>query len=124
MRSRIVLVSTAGLFLAMLALAQASAPDELTRSGHPQARASHRAKPESPAAETAAPDAQELEAMRADLERMRALLRQMQNNLAFVQTTVTPLKHQFELNNEMWQMALNDMERRLEKIKSGKAAKP
>ena len=57
--------------------------------------------------------AQEIAAMNADLQRMRVLLNQMQTNLAFVQTTTTPLKHQFELNIEMWQILVNQMERRL-----------
>ena len=57
--------------------------------------------------------AQEVAAMSADLQRMRVLLNQMQTNLAFVQTTTTPLKHEFELEIEMWQILLNQMERRL-----------
>ncbi len=125
MRSRIILVVSAGLLLAMAALTQTSSPDELTRPGRSQARPAQRAKTEAPAAEAAsAAQAQEMEAMRGDLERMRSLLTQMQNNLAFVQNTVTPLKHQFELNNEMWQMLLNDMERRLQKMQSLPRAKP
>ncbi len=51
--------------------------------------------------------------MHADLERMRSLLAQMRNNLAFVQTSQTPLKHQFELECDMWQVLITDMERRL-----------
>lgn len=52
--------------------------------------------------------------MHADLQRMRSLLAQMRNNLAFVQTTQTPLKHQFELECDMWQVLITDMERRLD----------
>lgn len=51
--------------------------------------------------------------MHADLERMRLLLAQMRNNLAFVQTSQTPLKHQFELECDMWQVLITDMEHRL-----------
>jgi hypothetical protein len=53
--------------------------------------------------------------LQADLERMRALLVQMRNNLAFVQTTQTPLKHQFELECDMWQLLITDMEHRLDR---------
>ncbi len=53
------------------------------------------------------------EALRSDLSRMRAILYQMQNNLAFVQTTQTPLKHQFELDVEMWQALILHMEHTL-----------
>jgi hypothetical protein len=56
---------------------------------------------------------QEVAAMSADLQRMRVLLNQMQTNLAFVQATTTPLKHQFELEIDMWQILVNQMERRV-----------
>jgi len=64
---------------------------------------------------------QEVAAMSADLQRMHVLLNQMQTNLAFVQTTTTPLKHQFELEIDMWQILLNQMERRLASM-SGNAS--
>jgi hypothetical protein len=58
----------------------------------------------------------QLEAMRADSKKMHAILNQMQTNLAFVSTTNDPLKHQFELEIEMWQMLLNQMDRRIEEM--------
>ena len=58
----------------------------------------------------------QLEAMRADSKKMHATLYQMQNNLAFVTNTNDPLKHQFELEVEMWQMLLNQMDRRIEEM--------
>ena len=54
------------------------------------------------------------EAMRADSKKMHVILNQMQTNLAFVTNTNDPLKHQFELEVEMWQMLLNQMDRRIE----------
>ena len=51
--------------------------------------------------------------VRADLQRMRALLNQMRTNLAFVQDTQTPLKHQFELECDMWQILISDLERHM-----------
>ena len=50
----------------------------------------------------------------SDLQRMRVLVNQMQVNLGFVQTTNTPLRHQFELEIEMWEVLIEQMERRLE----------
>jgi len=55
----------------------------------------------------------DVDAMRADLARMRTLVGQMQRNLGFVDTGLTPLKHQFELEIEMWNLLINDMQRRL-----------
>jgi hypothetical protein len=54
-------------------------------------------------------DAQEL---RTDVERMRAIVQQMETNLAFVDTTQSPLKHQFELEIRMWKVVIARMERR------------
>jgi len=50
---------------------------------------------------------------RQDLQRMKALVQQMQTNLAFVTSTQGPLKHQFELEIEMWQLEIARLERRL-----------
>jgi hypothetical protein len=52
------------------------------------------------------------QAQRDDIRKMRALLAQMQSNLAFVDTTQSPLKHQFQLDIDMWNVVLNQMERR------------
>ena len=58
----------------------------------------------------------QLEAMRADSKKMHVILYQMQTNLAFVTNTTDPLKHQFELEIEMWQMLLKQMDRRIEEM--------
>ena len=89
-----------------------------TAAGMAQQKASQ-AKPVARAtAEThsqvAAADTQRREAMQADLRKMRVLLEQMQNNLGFVQSGATPLKHQFELEIDMWRTLLEHMERNLE----------
>jgi hypothetical protein len=60
-------------------------------------------------ANTRANDAQ---ALRDDIKRMRALVGQMETNLAFVDTTQSPLKHQFQLDIDMWNVVINQMERR------------
>jgi hypothetical protein len=48
----------------------------------------------------------------SDIERMHVLLSQMQKNAAFVSAGETPLKHEFELEIEMWQILLADMEKK------------
>jgi predicted RNase H-like nuclease (RuvC/YqgF family) len=55
------------------------------------------------------------QALRNDLTRMKALVQQMETNLAFVDTTQSPLKHQFQLEIDMWKTTINQMERRLPK---------
>jgi hypothetical protein len=52
------------------------------------------------------------QALRDDLKKMRALVRQMETNLAFVDTTQSPLKHQFQLEIDMWNALIEQMERR------------
>ncbi len=61
-------------------------------------------------------NADQLHAMQADAKKMRVILNQMQTNLAFVQNTQTPLKHQFELEIEMWQTLLDQMDRRIQQM--------
>jgi len=56
---------------------------------------------------------EDLEATRLDLQRMKSLVQQMQTNLAFVTTIQGPLKHQFELEIEMWQLEIARLERQL-----------
>jgi hypothetical protein len=48
---------------------------------------------------------------------MHSLLGQMQRNVAFVSIGDTPLKHQFELEIEMWQLLLRDMEKKVDEQK-------
>lgn len=52
------------------------------------------------------------QAMRDDIKKMRALVGQMETNLAFVDNTQSPLKHQFQLDIDMWNVLINQMERR------------
>ncbi len=45
-----------------------------------------------------------------DLQRMRSLLSQMQTNLTMFPSGYSAMKHQAELEIEMWAMLLNQME--------------
>ena len=52
--------------------------------------------------------------LKSDLEKMRILIEQMQRNVAFVSAGDTPMKHQFQLEIEMWQLLLHDMDRKID----------
>jgi len=56
--------------------------------------------------------ANDAQALREDIRKMRALVQQMDTNLAFVDTTQSPLKHQFQLDIDMWKLMIDQMERR------------
>jgi hypothetical protein len=58
-------------------------------------------------------EAERLE-LEKELAKMRTLIGQMQYNLAATATGETPLKRQFQLDIEMWQLLVQRMERRLE----------
>lgn len=47
-----------------------------------------------------------------DIRKMRSLVQQMEINLVSVDTSQSPLKHQFQLDIDMWKTLLNQMERR------------
>ena len=68
-------------------------------------------------------DSDQQQATRQDLQKMRAILNQMRTNLGFVGSTTTPLNHQLELDIEMWQMLLDQMERRVNQD-GGRASQP
>ena len=71
----------------------------------------------SPSSKAAASSNQvEIEAMKADLTQMRVILNQMANNLAFVSDSQSPLKHQFQLDIDMWQLLLMQMQRRVNRL--------
>ena len=57
---------------------------------------------------------EDADALRDDLKRMRALVQQMERNLAFVDSTQSPLKHQFQLEIDMWKTVIDHMEKRLD----------
>jgi hypothetical protein len=56
--------------------------------------------------------ADEAKALENDIRKMRAMVHQMETNLAFVDTTQTPLKHQFQLEIDAWNTLIDQMERR------------
>jgi hypothetical protein len=56
---------------------------------------------------------EQAQGLREDLTHMKALVQQMETNLSFVDTTQSPLKHQFQLEIDMWRTMIRQMERRL-----------
>ena len=84
-----------------------------TQTGKPasSAKPSQNAASQTPAAP--AVDQAEIDALKADLRRMNATLDQMRTNLGYVGSTTQPLRHQFELEIDMWQLQLGQMQRRL-----------
>jgi hypothetical protein len=74
--------------------------------------------PQGSTAPDASKDQAEIAAMKADLKQMRVILNQMANNLAFVSDSQSPLKHQFQLEIEMWQVLMIQMQRRVERMES------
>ena len=81
--------------------------------GHGQS-AAHAPQTPSPAPSTQ--DSDDIEELRADIQQLKTLINQMRTNLAFVQSSQTPLKHQFELEADAWQVVVERMERRLKRM--------
>ena len=66
----------------------------------------------------------DLVSLRTDVQRLKVLLNQMRANLAFVQTSQTPLKHQFELETDAWQVLIDQMDQRLKTMEERDRAEP
>ena len=100
------LVATVCLFFTHDARAQSSTP-----AGTPHS-----------ATTPSAQESSDVEELRADIQRLKALINQMRTNLAFVQSSQTPLKHQFELEADAWQVVVEQMERRLKRMEDSRPA--
>ena len=61
--------------------------------------------------------AAQAQSLKDDLAKMRSLVKQMETNLSFVDTTQSPLKHQFQLDIDMWRLMIQRMEGRLQETK-------
>ncbi len=84
-------------------------------------------QPTQPASESSSTSAtvdDDRQQLSSDVQQLKILLNQMRTNLAFVQTTQTPLKHQFELETDAWQVIINQMEQRLRKMERNEPAQP
>ena len=59
--------------------------------------------------------ADQAQGLKEDLAKMKSLVQQMETNLSSVDTSQSPLKHQFQLEIDMWRMMIRQMERKLGK---------
>ena len=67
----------------------------------------------SPANSHSASQQSEIDALKADVSQMKVVLNQMATNLAAVSDSQSPLKHQFQLDIEMWQIVIMQTQRRI-----------
>ncbi len=103
-----ILVPALVLGLLLAAAAQSTKPKEQPPTKRPAAQS------------VAAPvaDPAELDALKADVQRMQVILNQMRTNLGYVSSTTQPLRHQFELEIDMWQIEIGQTERRIQKLEA------
>ena len=106
------------LLVALLLVVTAPAQQPRTQSKTPAAS-------QQPADALSRPDHDDVAQLRAEVQRLKILLNQMRTNLAFVQSSQTPLKHQFELEADAWQLVVEQMDRRLQRMEDNeKQPKP
>ena len=75
--------------------------------------------------QTRAPaESEEVAQLCLEVQRLQGLLNQMRTNLAFVQSSQTPLKHQFELEADAWQVIVDEMKMRLKRLEVSDNASP
>lgn len=61
----------------------------------------------------AGPTQSDIQGLRDQVQKMKVLVQQMEQNLAFVGTAQSPLKHQFQLEIDMWKTVIEEMEKKL-----------
>ncbi len=103
-----ILVPALVLLLLLAAAAQSTKPKEQSPTTRPAAQSVA-----APAADQA-----ELDALKADVQRMQVILNQMRTNLGYVSSTTQPLRHQFELEIDLWQIEIGQAERRIQKLEA------
>jgi hypothetical protein len=58
--------------------------------------------------------ATQVQSLRDEVNKMHVLVEQMETNLSLVDTTQSPLKHQFQLEIDMWKLTIQRMDRQLQ----------
>jgi hypothetical protein len=119
MRPLVPILLSAGLLLGM-ATAQTT---NHTANGAPP-RPSAAVSGRSDEADPGKSPADDMQQLNADVQRLKVLVNQMRTNLAFVETTQSPLKHQFALEVDAWQVVLEQMERRVKQMEQKGNSKP
>ena len=105
MRTHALILFVLLIFSASYGAQQTSKPSEQAETGRQQTQQERR---------HGSMSREDAQALREDVNRMKALVQQMESNLAFVDTSQSPLKHEFQLEIEMWRTVIGQMERRLE----------
>jgi hypothetical protein len=77
-----------------------------------------------PAAASAANADDDLAQLNSDVQRLKVLVNQMRTNMAFVQSSQTPLKQQFQLEADAWQVVISQMERRIQRMEDRQKTTP
>jgi len=70
--------------------------------------------PQTSVSRPASMTATQVESLKDDLNKMRSLVQQMEANLSLVDTTQSPLKHQFQLEIDMWRLTIQRMDKQLQ----------
>ena len=117
--ARCCLVMAILLFL-VTSLAAASGPAAPRHAASAAAQSAAATQPSASTSTDNRPADDDLASLRADLNRMQSLLDQMEHNLAMVGSGVTPLRHQFELEIEMWRVLTQQMEGRVRRLQAQK----
>jgi hypothetical protein len=99
------------LFSVTLLVAVQQTPNSSSQASSSQAAAANAAE-NAQVRQLSSARGNDAQAMRDDIKKMRAIVAQMETNLAFVDTTQSPLKHQFQLDIDMWNVLITQMERR------------
>ena len=70
--------------------------------------------PQNSSPTTQAMTTSQVESLKDDLNKMRSLVAQMETNLSLVDTTQTPLKHQFQLEIDTWKLMIQRMQKEVQ----------
>ncbi len=86
----------------------------------------HQPTPESGNPTKTAPSScdEDRQQLSSDVQQLKVLVNQMRTNLGLVQLSPSPLKHQFELEADAWQVIIKQMEQRLEKMECRDGSSP
>lgn len=69
------------------------------------------------AAASSAINQNDIQDLRQQVQTMKIMVQRMESNLAFVDTTQSPLKIQFQLEIDMWKTVIGEMEKKLNSSK-------
>ena len=92
--------------------------------GNSEAKPAAAVSPVPSAARITDPSGDDLNQLTGDVQQLKVLLNQMRTNMAFVQSSQSPLKHQFELETDAWQIVIAQLERRIRRLDAQRQSAP